>query len=221
MKKTRKSAQNKLSQLVLIRHGESEWNAKGLWCGWIDIPLSEKGKKEAVTAASFIRDIKFDIAFTTDLIRASETLEIIKKELGLFNLATYVESAFKERHYGIYAGKNKWEVKEKIGEAEFKRLRRGWDVPIPEGESLKDVYTRVIPKYQSHVLPAVKRGLNALFVAHGNSNRALMKHLENISDETISEVEIATGEVLIYWLDKTGKMISKEKRAVNKNKGKQ
>lgn len=211
----------RLSHLVLIRHGESEWNAKGLWCGWFDVPLSEKGREEAKLAASYIKDIKFDIAFTSDLVRASHTLEIIKKELDALNLPTVVEPAFKERHYGIYAGKNKWEIKEKIGEAAFKKLRRGWDVPIPDGESLKDVYSRVIPKFLKHIKPAIAKGLNILFVAHGNSNRALMKHLEQISDELISEVEIATGEVLIYKLDKKGKVVAKEKKVVNQNKGKQ
>lgn len=221
MKKTKKSSRSKLSHLVLIRHGESEWNAKGLWCGWIDIPLSNKGKQEAKLAASYIRDIKFDIAFTSDLIRASHTLEIIKQELNLLDLPTIVEPAFKERHYGIYAGKNKWEIKQKIGEEAFKRLRRGWDVAIPEGESLKDVYGRVIPKFNEHILPRIIQGANILFVAHGNSNRALMKHLEQIPDDLISEVEIATGEVLIYKLNSSGKIIGKEKRVMNKNLGKQ
>lgn len=211
----------KLSNLVLIRHGESEWNAKGLWCGWIDVGLSEKGKQEAILAASYIRDIKFDIAFTSDLKRASHTLEIIKKELAILDLPTIIEPAFKERHYGTYAGKNKWEIKEKIGEEAFKKLRRGWDVPISLGESLKDVYTRVIPGYKKHLLPAIKKGLNILFVAHGNSNRALIKYLENIPDHLISEVEIATGEVLVYKLDKTAKVIGKEKRIVNKDLGRQ
>ncbi len=211
----------KLSHLVLIRHGESEWNAKGLWCGWIDVGLSEKGKQEAIFASTYIRDIKFDIAFTSDLKRASHTLEIIKKELDILSLPTLVEPAFKERHYGIYAGKNKWEIKEKIGEKEFKRLRRGWNVPISQGESLKDVYERVIPGYKKHILPAIQKGQNILFVAHGNSNRALMKHLENIPDHLISEVEIATGEVLVYKLDNSGKVIDKEKRIVNKDIGKQ
>lgn len=217
----KKGSKSKISHLVLIRHGESEWNAKGLWCGWIDVPLSNKGKQEAKLAASYIRDIKFDIAFTSDLIRASHTLEIIKQELNLLDLPTIVEPAFKERHYGIYAGKNKWEIKEKIGDEAFKKLRRGWDVSIPEGESLKDVYSRVIPKFQQYIIPRIAKGHNVLFVAHGNSNRALMKHLEQIPDDLISEVEIATGEVLIYKLDKMGKVVAKEKRVVNQNKGKQ
>lgn len=221
MKKAPKSVQGKFSSLVLIRHGESEWNAKGLWCGWIDVPLSEKGKREAKLAASNLKDLRFDIAFTSDLKRASHTLEIIKAELGLLSLPTIIEPAFKERHYGIYAGKNKWKIKEKIGGEKFKKLRRGWDIPIPNGESLKDVYTRVIPKFEEHIIPQIWKGSNILFVAHGNSNRALIKYLENISDEVISEIEIATGEVLIYKLDKRGKIIAKEKRLVNQDKGKQ
>lgn len=211
----------KLSHLVLIRHGESLWNAKGKWQGWQDIPLSQKGRQEARLAASVLTDIKFHIAFTSDLVRAKETLEIIKKELDILDLPTISEPAFKERHYGIYTGMVKWEIQKRLGEAEFKRLRRGWDVPIPDGESLKDVHTRVIPKFNEHIMPKIARGLNVLFVAHGNSNRALMKHLEQISDELISEVEIATGEVLIYKIDKSGKVIGREKRVTNKNIGKQ
>ena len=211
----------KLSHLVLVRHGQSEYNAKSLWCGWTDVPLTIKGRQEAKIAASLLTDIRFHIAFTSDLIRAKETLEIIKKELNCRDLLTIVEPAFKERHYGIYVGKNKWEIKQQLGEDEFKKLRRGWDVPIPDGESLKDVFHRVLPKFHQHIIPAIEKGLNILFVAHGNSNRALIKYLDNISDELISDVEIATGEVLIYKLDKKSKVISKGKRAVNKNMGKQ
>lgn len=211
----------KVSHLVLIRHGESVWNAQGKWQGWQDIPLSEKGRMEAKIAASVLTDIKFDIAFTSDLIRAKETLEIIKKELNIFELTTISEPAFKERHYGIYTGKVKWEIQKMLGEKEFKRLRRAWDAPIPQGESLKNVYERVIPKFEEHIKPAIEKGLNILFVAHGNSNRSLIKHLEKISDEQISQIEIATGEVLIYKLDIKGKVVGKEKRIVNKNQGKQ
>lgn len=211
----------KNSHLVLIRHGQSEYNAKGVWCGWTDASLTEKGRQEAKKAASLLFDIGFNIAFTSDLIRAKETLDIIKEELNHRDLLTIVEPAFKERHYGIYVGKNKWEVKEKIGEEEFKKLRRGWDVPIPGGESLKDVFARVIPKFQEHIMPAIAKGHNILFVAHGNSNRALMKHLENIPDNLISEVEIATGEVLVYKLNNRAKILTKEKRVVNNDKGKQ
>lgn len=221
MKKTTKSTQRKVSHLVLIRHGESVWNAEGRWQGWQDIPLTDKGRQEAKTAASVLTDIRFDVAFTSDLARAKETLEIIKKELNHLNLPTIAESAFKERHYGIYTGKVKWEIQKMLGEEEFKRLRRGWDVPIPSGESLKDVYLRVLPKFNALIMPAIEKCLNILFVAHGNSNRALIKHIEKIPDHLISQVEIATGEVLIYKLDKKGKIIGKEKRVVNKDRGKQ
>lgn len=221
MKNKKRSSKKKLSHLVLIRHGESRWNSQGKWQGWQDIALTDKGRLEAKIAASVLTDIRFDIAFTSDLVRAKETLEIIKKELNYLDLPTISDAAFKERHYGIYTGKLKWEIKEMLGEDEFNRLRRGWNVPIPQGESLKNVYERVIPKFRETILPAIKKGLNILFVAHGNSNRALIKHLEAISDDLISEVEIATGEVLIYKLDKKSKVIAKEKRVLNKNIGKQ
>lgn len=214
--KTKKS-----SYLVCVRHGESLWNAKGLWTGWQDISLSEKGRSEAKFAAASLKDITFHIAFTSDLKRAHETLDIIKQELNISELPTVKEPDFKERHYGEHTGKNKWQVQKEVGEEKFRRIRRGWDEPIPGGETLKDVYERVIPAYHRHILPAIKSGKNVLFVAHGNSNRALVKFLESVPDHLISEIELATGEVLIYELDRLGRVLKKEKRAINKNKGRQ
>lgn len=202
----------KHSHLVLVRHGESEWNAAGLWTGWVDIPLSEKGREEARRAALFLKDIGFHVAFTSDLSRAYETLEIIVRELGITHIPQIREPAFKERHYGKYTGKNKWQIKQAVGEEQFKKMRRGWDVPLPGGETLKDVYGRVIPAFEKHIRPYIQNGKNILFAAHGNSNRALVKYLEGIPDELIAEVEIATGEVLIYKLDKRGRVVGKEKR---------
>ena len=207
------------SHLVFVRHGESEWNAKGVWTGWTDIPLSSKGRNEAKNAAQAIKDIDFHIAFTSDLKRAQETLDIILNDLNKHHIPKHISSAIKERHYGEYTGKNKWQVKQKIGEVEFKRLRRGWDVPISGGESLKHVYQRVIPHFIAYIKPLIQQGKNILFVAHGNSNRALIKYLENISDDKISEFEIATGEVMVYRFDRNVKIVHKEKRAANPIKG--
>lgn len=207
---------SKTSHLVLVRHGESEWNAKGLWTGWVDIPLSEKGKEEARSAAHALKDVEFHISFTSDLKRAYDTLEIIKRELQITHIPTIKHPDFKERHYGIYTGKNKWEIQKTVGIEQFKKLRRGWNVPIPKGESLKDVFERVIPKFEELIVPHIADGKNILFVAHGNSNRSLMKHLEGITDELIEEVEIATGEIMIYRLDTQVKIINKEKRAISR-----
>lgn len=205
----------RLSKLVLVRHGQSFWNEKGLWTGWKDIGLTKNGNKEALNAAELISDIEFDIAFTSDLLRAFQTLEVIKKKLKIRHIPTFIESSLNERHYGIYTGKNKLEIKNKVGQEKFNRLRRGWDEPIPEGETLKDVHKRAVPTYIKNILPALKKGQNVLVVAHGNSNRALIKHIEGISDEQISEIEMVTGEVLVYQMDKDGMVIKKEKRESN------
>lgn len=205
---------NKLrsSHLVLVRHGESLWNAKNLWTGWQDIALSPKGRIEARSAAVLLSDIIFDLAFTSDLSRAYETLEIIKNELKLSDLPTVRHRSIKERNYGIYTGKNKWEIRKKLGEEKFFKLRRGWDEPIPQGESLKDVFTRCVPYFLKNIWPKILSGNNVLVVAHGNSNRTIIKHLEGISDLKISEVEMVTGEILIYRFDKSGKIIYQERR---------
>ncbi|MBI2616920.1 2,3-bisphosphoglycerate-dependent phosphoglycerate mutase [Candidatus Gottesmanbacteria bacterium] len=198
------------SRLVCIRHGESLWNAKSLWTGWTDIGLSEKGKKEAETACNNLSHIHFDIAFTSTLVRAKETLEIMKRKLRIETLPTIEDASYNERNYGIYTGKNKWDIESKVGKEEFIRIRRGWDVPIPQGESLKDVYNRVVPAFKKNILPYIQKGSNILFVTHGNTIRALMKFLENIPDEKISSVEIATGEVIVYTFSKEGKIVSKD-----------
>jgi len=211
-------AGKKKGYLALIRHGESQWNEKGLWTGWTDIPLTTKGQEEARSAAAVLIDVKFDLAVTSDLVRASETLEIIKQELKIPQLPTIKHKAYKERHYGIFTGKNKWEIKKEVGEEKFKKIRRGWNEPIPEGETLEDVYNRVIPHLTEHIMPKVIGGTNVMVVAHGNTHRAIIKHLEGISHEKIEEIELVTGEVVLYAFNKKGKIVLKEKRSVNKSK---
>ncbi|MBI2074982.1 MAG: 2,3-diphosphoglycerate-dependent phosphoglycerate mutase, partial [Candidatus Levybacteria bacterium] len=196
-----------MAYLILIRHGESEWNAQGLWTGLTDIPLSEKGKQEAQKAVEMLKNIPLNIAYTSTLSRAKETLEIIKKSLRLNNLPTIESQTLNERDYGVYTGKNKWEIKEKLGEEEFKKLRRSFDYPIKNGESLKDVYNRVIPYYKTEILPKLIEGKSVIISAHGNSLRSLVKFLENISDNDISNLEIATGEIYIYQIDENGKIV--------------
>jgi len=196
--------------LALVRHGESEWNAEGLWTGWTDIPLSEKGREEAKEAAESLRNINFDLAYTSILSRAKETLEIIKQTLNLTDLKTLESPALNERDYGEFTGKNKWEIEKEIGPENFQKLRRGWYYPIRNGETLKDVYERVVPYYRQEILPNLKQGKNVLVSAHGNSLRALVKYLDNISDEDIANLEIATGNVILYQVNSSGKVISKE-----------
>lgn len=205
-----------MAHLVLVRHGESEWNAKGLWTGWTDVNLSENGREEARNAGEVLKDIQPDFAYTSALKRAQQTLEEIQKVIGT-NLAPTADNALNERSYGDFTGKNKWEVKEQVGEEEFQRIRRSWDYPPANGESLKMVYERVLPYYQAEIEPKLKEGKNVIIAAHGNSLRALIKYLENISDEEIPTLEIATGGVYVYEINEEGKVTSKEIRGSNTN----
>ena len=200
------------SVLVLVRHGESEWNAKNVWTGLTDIGLTDKGRAEARLAAEKIRDIHFDRAYTSALMRAQETLSIMLGVLGLKNLPVARDRALNERDYGVYTGKNKLEIKNELGEQRFLALRRGWDFPVPEGESLKQVYARVVPYFEQIILPQLTQGQHVLIVAHGNSLRALMKKLDDISDESIAQVELATGAPVVYHTDGEGRVLSRDVR---------
>ena len=201
-----------MAYLILVRHGESEWNAKGIWTGLTDISLSEKGRGEARLAGKSLENTRIDIAFTSVLKRSIETLDEIKNILNLNSLPTVENKALNERDYGDLTGKNKWEIEKEVGEDKFQMIRRGWNVPIKGGETLKDVYARVVLYYQSEILPKLKIGKNVLIVAHGNSLRALVKYIENISNKDVEKLEIATGEIYIYNIDGNGNITSKETR---------
>jgi 2,3-bisphosphoglycerate-dependent phosphoglycerate mutase len=206
-----------MTYLTLVRHGRSEWNDKGLWTGFTDVSLVEQGRQEAKKAAKALKGLPIDLAYTSLLKRAQETLSIILNELKL-SVPVAKDFALNERNYGIYTGKNKWEVKEAVGEKVFQEIRRSWDYPIPDGESLKQVYERVIPYYEKEILPKLKENKNVIIAASGNSLRALIKYLEHIPDESISEVEIGTGEAWIYTLQADGTVAGKEIRAKNETK---
>ena len=201
-----------MAYLVLVRHGQSEWNALGLWTGQEDVALTEQGKAEARKAADALRDISLHKAHTSSLSRAQQTLEEIKQALKHTDLETTSSKALDERHYGDYQAKNKWDIKESIGDEEFTKLRRNWDHPVPNGETLKDVHSRVLPYFKEHILQDLKDGKNIIVAAHGNSLRALMKHLEEVTDDKVHELEIGTGEVHVYEIDESGKVVSKEIR---------
>jgi 2,3-bisphosphoglycerate-dependent phosphoglycerate mutase len=201
-----------MSKLILVRHGQSEYNAKDLWTGWVDSPLTELGKIEAQKAGEEIKDLKIDVVFVSDLIRSKQTWEEMAKVLGLENLPTTEAPEIKERSYGDLVGLNKWEVKKKYGDEQWLKWRRGWDEPIPNGETLKDVYNRVVPYYEKIILPLLKSGENVLLSAHGNSLRALVKYLDNIPNDEIYKLEIPTGTVYVYELDSSGKIVDKEIR---------
>lgn len=198
-----------MAKLILVRHGESQWNEKGLWTGLTDIGLTEKGKEQARLAGEKLKNFSIDLAFTSKLKRTKQTFDEIKSILGI-EIPTISNPALNERDYGIYTGKNKWEIKKEVGDEQFTKIRRSWDTTIEEGESLKDVYGRVIPYYQDEILPKLREGKNVLIAAHGNSLRALTKYLENINDEDISRLEIGVGEVDVFEINQEGKVLSKQ-----------
>ena len=174
-----------MSYLVLVRHGQSEWNELGLWTGLADISLTAKGRSEAAAAATTLEDITFGAAHTSNLKRAHETLTVILDQLGQTEVEAKKSAALNERDYGELTGKNKWQVREEHGEEKFMGWRRSWNYPIPAGETLKDVHSRVVPYYEQSILSDLKSGKNVIVAAHGNSLRALVKHLENIADDVI------------------------------------
>jgi len=208
-----------MSTLVLVRHGKSEWNEKGLWTGWRDIPLAPKGVEEAQSTGEQLKDILFDYAYTSALMRAQQTLAEILRVLTQTPPITNSQ-ALNERDYGDYTEKNKWDIQKELGEEEFQKIRRSWDYPPPNGESLKMVYERVIPYFESEILPHLKDDKNVIIAAHGNSLRALVKHLENMSEDDIATLEIGTGEAYVYTIDNNGKVTHKEIRGINESKGK-
>lgn len=199
-----------MSRLILIRHGKSAWNHLGLWTGWTDVDLVEEGRMQARSAALALKDMPIHKAHVSALKRAHQTLDEIVGVLGIHHVPVHKSLALNERHYGIYTGKNKWDIQKEVGEDQFKHMRRGWDAPIPEGETLKDVYHRVVPYYQEHILPDIKEGKNILVVAHGNSLRAMIKHVENIHEDHIADVELDTGEARLYHFDENGVVQKKE-----------
>lgn len=203
-----------------MRHAKSEWNKLGLWTGWKDVSLSEEGRTEAEASARHLEGIEIHKAYTSPLKRARETLHIVLKALGLEHIELQAHDALKERNYGVFTGKNKWDIQKEIGDEAFQSLRRSWDHPIQEGETLKDVYHRVVPFYEGALLPDIRRGSTALVVAHGNSLRALVKHIEDVGERDIPHLEIGLGEAHVYHLDKEGSVLSKEIRAENAQKGK-
>lgn len=199
-----------MAKLFLVRHGQSEWNKLGLWTGWTDVDLDEDGIKEAKKAGEALKGEKIDTVYVSELKRTHQTFENIKETCGQLGLTCVIDKALNERNYGIHTGKNKWQVKEEIGEEAFQNIRRGWDVHIEDGETLKDVYTRVVPYYEENIKKDLKEGKNVLVVAHGNTLRALIKHLENLDESQVCDVEVGTGSVHCYGMDSDAKVVSKE-----------
>ncbi len=198
--------------LVLVRHGESEWNKLNLFTGWKDPDLTQKGREEARKGGRLLKaeGFKFDIAYTSVLIRAQHTLDLILAELGQIGLETIRDHKLNERDYGDLSGLNKDDARKKWGEEQVLIWRRSFDVPPPGGESLKDTAARVLPYYEAQIWPAVKAGRNVLVAAHGNSLRALIMKLENLTGEQILKRELATGVPIVYRLNADGSVASRK-----------
>ena len=189
--------------LVLVRHGQSEWNLKNLFTGWKDPDLTELGRSEALEAGRRLKaeGLTFDVAFTSALTRAQHTLDIILKEMGQSGLPIHRNLALNERDYGDLSGLNKDDARKKWGEEQVHVWRRSYDVPPPGGESLKDTLARTLPYFVQEILPCVLRGERTLVAAHGNSLRALIMVLEKLTPENILKRELATGAPVIYRLN--------------------
>tara|TARA_Y100000589_G_scaffold322151_1_gene354613 strand:- start:274 stop:900 length:627 start_codon:yes stop_codon:yes gene_type:complete len=198
--------------LVLVRHGQSEWNAKNLFTGWKDPGLTSDGKKEAINAGSLIkqRDIQFSMMFTSDLKRAQITGQIILDGIEQTDIKVVKNQALNERNYGDLSGLNKDDARKEWGEKQVHIWRRSYDVPPPGGESLKDTADRVLPYFNNLILPKIMQGENILVAAHGNSLRSLVMQLDNLSKEEVVALEIPTGAPIIYSFDGNEKPIFKE-----------
>lgn len=197
-----------MSILVLVRHGESQWNLENRFTGWVDIPLSEKGRQEARQAGEKLRGNHFDVGFTSVLQRAIMTMDIILEVIDQKELPIQRNQALNERHYGDLQGLNKAETAEKFGDAQVKLWRRSYSVKPPNGESLEDTAARVLPYYNEHIAPELNAGKNVLVVAHGNSLRALVMQLDKLSQEQVVELNIPTGVPLFYEMSATAEPVA-------------
>jgi 2,3-bisphosphoglycerate-dependent phosphoglycerate mutase len=197
-----------MAKLVLLRHGESQWNLENRFTGWIDVPLSPKGEQEAKAAGQKLAGTKFDRAYTSVLKRAIDTLAIVLNVIGQTNIPIEKDKALNERMYGELQGLNKAETAQKYGEHQVKIWRRSYDIAPPGGESLKDTAERVLPYWEKHIRPHLLAGRNILISAHGNSLRALVMQLDQLSQAEVLELNIPTGAPLLYEFDKSGKVLS-------------
>ncbi len=193
-----------MARLVLLRHGESQWNLENRFTGWVDVPLSPKGEQEARAAGEKLKDFRFDRAYTSVLKRAIDTLRIVLEITGQTNVPTEQDQALNERMYGDLQGLNKAETAQKYGEQQVKIWRRSYDVRPPGGESLKDTAERVLPYYEQRIKPEVLAGKTIIVAAHGNSLRALVMTLDQLTKEQVLELNIPTGAPLLYEFDATG-----------------
>jgi 2,3-bisphosphoglycerate-dependent phosphoglycerate mutase len=206
-----------MPNLILLRHGESQWNLENRFTGWTDVPLSPKGEQEAHEAGEKLKSYKFDMAFTSVLKRAIDTLDIVLKIIGQENIPIEYDKALNERHYGALQGLNKAETAKKFGDAQVKLWRRSYDVappkdvtelnPLGMSESLKDTAARTLPYFESRIIPEIKAGKEILVSAHGNSLRSIVMQLDNLTRQQVIELNIPTGVPLLYVYDKAGNIL--------------
>ena len=201
-----------MPKLILLRHGESQWNLENRFTGWVDVPLSPRGENEARTAGEHLRDLPIDKLYTSVLQRAMNTAKIALETAGKGELPTERDQALNERHYGDLQGLNKAETATQYGDEQVKIWRRSYDVPPPgeNGESFKDTAARTLPYFQAHILPDIKAGKSVMVVAHGNSLRSIVMELDNLTREQVLELNIPTGIPLVYDFDDAGNITHKQ-----------
>ncbi|QQG39955.1 MAG: 2,3-diphosphoglycerate-dependent phosphoglycerate mutase [Candidatus Aenigmatarchaeota archaeon] len=192
-----------MTDLILLRHGQSQWNAENRFTGWAEVPLSPRGEEDARTAAKKLVGRKIDKLHTSSMQRAIQTADIVLSELGMNGVPTERSAALNERNYGDLQGMNKDEIRRKYGEEQFMQWRRSFEGRPPNGESLSDTSERVLPYWRSNILPDIAAGSNVLVVAHGNSIRALVKHLDGLSKEAVAKLEIPWDAPLFYESSET------------------
>ncbi|NRD59381.1 2,3-bisphosphoglycerate-dependent phosphoglycerate mutase [Corallococcus exiguus] len=194
--------------LALVRHGQSLWNLENRFTGFVDVPLTEQGRAEARKAADSLQGVKFDVAYTSALTRAQQTLAILLEALKQ-TPPVIRDAALNERHYGDLQGLNKADAAKEFGEKQVHVWRRSFDVPPPNGESLEMTAKRVLPFFDRAIAGDLRQGKNVLVVAHGNSNRSLVMRLDKLSGETVVGLELATGVPLVYEIGADGQVVSK------------
>lgn len=208
-----------MGTLVLIRHGQSQWNLENRFTGWVDVPLTEMGREEARRGARLIRHLRVDRAFTSALQRAQETLRIVLSTIGQPEAPTESDAALNERHYGALQGLNKAETAKRFGAEQVKLWRRSYDIAPPKdrtelnpeglSESLKDTAARTLPYFHAEILPLVRRGQTVLVAAHGNSLRAIVMALDHLTEVQVLDLNLATGAPIIYEIDEQGRILKK------------
>jgi 2,3-bisphosphoglycerate-dependent phosphoglycerate mutase len=201
----------RMSTLVLVRHGQSLWNRENRFTGWVDVPLTDEGRAEARRAGELLRDLRFDVAYTSALWRAQETLEIILTTIAQ-RPPVIRDAALNERHYGDLQGLNKADTAHRYGDDQVKLWRRSYDVAPPGGESLEKTAERTLPFFERAILGDLRQGKHVLVAAHGNSNRSIVMKLDGLSCAQVIELNLDTGVPLVYELDAAGTVVSKQIR---------